>query len=101
MLFTLAFAAWLKEERGRSGRSLRDLGKQLGVSHTTVSKWEKGQLVPGEDHLRLIAEAYDADFTKVRLRAIVQEGRLDVTGLSEEDVAVLIRCRDAARATDE
>jgi transcriptional regulator with XRE-family HTH domain len=34
----------LHRARKASGLSLRDLAERLGISHTAVSKYEKGQL---------------------------------------------------------
>lgn len=97
MLFTLAFSEWFTEARGRDGRSLRNLASLLGVSHTTVSKWEHGRMVPSDDHLRRIADLFGVEFESIRLRAVIQDGRLDVTGVPDADVQSLIEQRDAAR----
>lgn len=46
----------LREAREAKGLSMREVAERLGVSHTTVSRWEDGLVTPTRENLRLIAE---------------------------------------------
>jgi len=49
--------ARLHRARKASGLSLRDLGHELGISHTAVSKYEKDQVMPASGQLIKISRA--------------------------------------------
>jgi len=49
--------ARLHRARKASGLSLRDLGHELGISHTAVSKYEKDQLMPASGQLIKMSRA--------------------------------------------
>lgn len=48
----------LQRARKSSGISLREAASAAGVSHTAVSKWEKGDLTPSSVQLLKLARAY-------------------------------------------
>jgi len=49
------FAERLKELRKDKNVSILKLAKELGVSDTTVGRWEKGSIIPTIDNLKNIA----------------------------------------------
>ncbi len=49
--------ARLHRARKAAGLSLRDLGQNIGVSHTAVSKYEKDQLMPASGQLIKLSKA--------------------------------------------
>ena len=49
------FSERLKDLRQEKNLSLDQLGKILNVDHTTISRWEKGTITPGIDHLYNLA----------------------------------------------
>lgn len=52
------FGERLKELRNEKGFTIMELGKSLGVSHTAISRWEKGQRTPNIDVLILCAKFF-------------------------------------------
>jgi Predicted transcriptional regulators len=49
MLDYSAIGRNLAELRNKSGKTQMELAKLLNVSHQAVSKWERGQALPGID----------------------------------------------------
>ncbi len=55
------FAAWVRELRKRLGLSQELLGRRVGVSQTTVGRWESGEAPPPRaTQKRLMALAEEA-----------------------------------------
>lgn len=50
-------AARIARARAAAGLSLRDLAARIGISHTAIAKYERGELVPGSDALLALAQA--------------------------------------------
>lgn len=55
----LIFCERLKELRTEQNLSTIGLGKILGVSHSTIVRWESGAIVPSIDHLYNIAKYFN------------------------------------------
>lgn len=55
--FIAAFAARLKEARGRAGLSQQALADNAGVTRETVCKWERGQKMPCGYNMVILADA--------------------------------------------
>lgn len=53
------FSTFIKELRMEKGLSQEELAKALYVHRTTVNKWEKGNVIPLNDKLLLIADYFD------------------------------------------
>lgn len=47
----MKFKARLKELREENNLSATALGKILNVSHTTIARWESGEILPSIEHL--------------------------------------------------
>lgn len=58
------FCERFKELRKGKAVSTTVLGKELGVSNSTVTRWENGVIVPSIEHLYNICKYFDvsADF---------------------------------------
>jgi WD40 repeat protein/transcriptional regulator with XRE-family HTH domain len=54
------FAAALSELRGRSGLSVRELAKRLGVPHSTIGDWFAGGHVPSTTQMTLFRQVLEA-----------------------------------------
>ena len=52
---------WLKEARSKAGLSKNELGRRIGVSSTSIRKWENGQYRPKELVLRKLKEELEGD----------------------------------------
>lgn len=52
---------WLKEARSKAGLSKNELGRRIGVSSTSIRKWESGQCRPKELVLRKLKEELEGD----------------------------------------
>lgn len=52
------FASRLKEARTISGKKLKEVGEDIGVTPQCISKYEKGIIVPSAETLLLLAEEY-------------------------------------------
>lgn len=53
------FAERLSELRKESNLSLMQLGKDLGVSDTALSRWERGVQIPNIETLVIIAKYFN------------------------------------------
>lgn len=56
-----AIGAELRRVREDAGLSARQLAEKLGLSHTTVGRWEKGERVPRPVDVATVLSALDAD----------------------------------------
>lgn len=52
----------LKKYRNEKKVSQSKMANMLGVSHATISRWEKGLIVPNKSHLKIIGEIINIDF---------------------------------------
>lgn len=52
-----AVAACLRAERARAGMSQGELAEKSGVNVTTISAYERGDMVPGAGNLFALADA--------------------------------------------
>ena len=52
---------WLKSERQRNGLSKNELGRRIGVSSTSIRKWESGQCRPKELVMKKLKEELGGD----------------------------------------
>jgi DNA-binding transcriptional regulator YiaG len=43
-----SLSAWIKEIRGQLSLSQEDLARQIGISYTTVNRWENGLSKPSK-----------------------------------------------------
>ena len=57
---------WLKTAIEESGRTLRDLASDIGVSHTALRSWERGWTTPSWENCARIAAALNVDPAFVR-----------------------------------
>lgn len=70
------FGLFLSEARKMLGKNKSEVSKQLGVGLTVISNWEKGDILPDEDRLGLIAEVYGIDLEKLaKVFKISQQAR--------------------------
>jgi len=53
------FAERLRELREEKGISINKLAKEIGVDHSTIVRWEKGDRVPTIDNLYLVAKFFN------------------------------------------
>jgi len=51
------FGAALKTQRNRTGRSLEAVSQRVGLSTSTLSRYERGGCLPSEEHLNTICRA--------------------------------------------
>lgn len=52
------FRERLREIRTENKMTTMQLGAVLGVSHTTIGRWEKGEILPSIEHLYNIAKYF-------------------------------------------
>ena len=89
-----SFGHYLKKLRAERGISLRDLEKQVGISHNTLALYEKERTVPSVENGFAIAEYFGlpleyflkgesviSDFRDATLRELCRR----VDGMSDED----------------
>src|SRR5690348_9664324 len=55
---TNRFATWLDASMQHRGLSQAELARSLGVAGAQVSRWRRGQVVPGVPHLQRIADVF-------------------------------------------
>ncbi len=66
-MIKLNFAKALKELRMDFGITQLDLGRQIGYTQASISKWEKGERIPSVNDLITVANFFGVDldyFTK-------------------------------------
>lgn len=70
-MIKLNFAKALKELRMDFGITQLDLGRQIGYTQASISKWEKGERIPSINDLITVANFFGVDldhFTKECLK---------------------------------
>lgn len=85
------------EIRSRAGLTQQEMADRLFVTRQAVSRWERGETVPGIDTLRLIAEAFD-----VRVDQILElpgDNRCESCGMPLADPSLLGTEADGSPAT--
>lgn len=53
------FGSRLKILRERENLSQAELARQMGISQTQISRWERGDVVPASDALRAVAQQFN------------------------------------------
>jgi len=53
------FCERLRELRKDNNLSIAAMGKIIGVSHATISRWENGEMLPCIDHLYTICKHFN------------------------------------------
>lgn len=72
----VTLGAALKSWRKGTGRSLQALGQRVGLSTSTLSRYECGQSLPTDDHLTNICKALDIpDHEQLQLISQLQQAR--------------------------
>lgn len=59
------FGQELKKYRNNNKISQAKMANILGVSHATISRWEKGVIIPNKSHLKIIGEIINYNFDNV------------------------------------
>lgn len=87
----------LGEIRDKRDVSSRELGKHLGVQHSTVLRWEKGQTSPDEETVEAIAEFFGIGVDElyqtrgwVRSTDMRDKWRNEVIGADVDDTGFII-----------
>lgn len=60
-----AIGRFLKELRREKGMTQDELGKEIGVTNKTISKWENGNYMPPIDVLMLLSEMYNVSINEI------------------------------------
>ena len=55
----IKFSERLKDLRLSKGLSTIQLGKELGIPNSTISRWENGLRIPGIDNLFILASFFN------------------------------------------
>lgn len=66
----------IKQARKAAGLSLRDVSKKIGLSHTAVNKFERGEISPNSSLLMQLAEAFD-----VTVDYFLRPATVELTGI--------------------
>lgn len=53
----------LREEKPKL--TTRKVSEETGISHTTITRYEKGQIVPSDKNLRLLADFYKVSVSEL------------------------------------
>lgn len=89
------FGEKLKQLRKSMKMTQQQLAERLGVAKSVVSYYESGDRYPSYDVMIKIAKTFHV--TIDYLLDIEHERTLNVSDLSEEDIAVLVTVADALR----
>ena len=89
------FGDKLKSLRTAQKMTQQQLGERIGVAKSIVSYYESGDRYPSYDVLVRIAHVFHT--TTDYLLDIAKDNVVDVTGLSEEDIAVVRTVAEALK----
>lgn len=89
------FGDKLKSLRTAQKMTQQQLGERIGVAKSIVSYYESGDRYPSYDVLVRIAHVFHT--TTDFLLDIAKDNVVDVTGLSEEDIAVVRTVAEALK----
>ena len=89
----------LKSLRTAQKMTQQQLGERIGVAKSIVSYYESGDRYPSYDVLVRIAHVFHT--TTDYLLDIAKDNVVDVTGLSEEDIAVVRTVAEALKRKHE
>lgn len=93
------FGDKLKSLRTAQKMTQQQLGERIGVAKSIVSYYESGDRYPSYDVLVRIAHVFHT--TTDYLLDIAKDNVVDVTGLSEEDIAVVLTVAEALKRKNE
>lgn len=93
------FGDKLKSLRTAQKMTQQQLGERIGVAKSIVSYYESGDRYPSYDVLVRIAHVFHT--TTDFLLDIAKDNVVDVTGLSEEDIAVVRTVAEALKRKNE
>ena len=93
------FGDKLKSLRTAQKMTQQQLGERIGVAKSIVSYYESGDRYPSYDVLVRIAHVFHT--TTDYLLDIAKDNGVDVTGLSEEDIAVVRTVAEALKRKNE
>lgn len=93
------FGDKLKSLRTAQKMTQQQLGERIGVAKSIVSYYESGDRYPSYDVLVRIAHVFHT--TTDYLLDIAKDNVVDVTGLSEEDIAVVRTVAEALKRKNE
>ena len=93
------FGDKLKSLRTAQKMTQQQLGEHIGVAKSIVSYYESGDRYPSYDVLVRIAHVFHT--TTDYLLDIAKDNVVDVTGLSEEDIAVVRTVAEALKRKNE
>ena len=93
------FGDKLKSLRTAQKMTQQQLGERIGVAKSIVSYYESGDRYPSYDVLVRIAHVFHT--TTDFLLDIAKDNVVDVTGLSEEDIAVVRTVAEALKRKHE
>lgn len=51
----------IKSLRVGAGMTQEDLAKKVGVSHISVSRWERGEALPSPKNIKAMSKIFDID----------------------------------------
>lgn len=85
----------LKKLRNSRKMTQRDLAQLLGVSKSVISYYESGDRSPSYDTLVRLARIFHTSTDY--LLDLTEQRSLDISGLSEEDIQVLMTVSDALK----
>ena len=81
--------------REQSGMSQSTLARRMHISRASVQSWESGVNLPSTDNLICLAEIFHVSTDY--LLDIERERTVNVSGLSEEDIAAVTTVIDALK----
>ncbi len=62
---TKVIGQFLKELRKEKGMTQEELGKAIGVTNKTISKWENGNYMPPIDVFVMLSELYGVSINEI------------------------------------
>lgn len=86
---TKKIGMFLKQLRNENGMTQEQLGKKIGVSNKTISRWETGNYMPPVDCLNMLSNIYNISINEIL--AGEQASGDAFTKIAEQNITVTLK----------
>lgn len=95
------FGVILKKLRTRSGMTQKELAEKIGVTKSVISYYELRDRSPSPEVLIKLANIFHVSVDYLLGREAKQNSMIDISGLSDEDIAVVRTVAEALKRKNE
>ena len=95
------FGVILKKLRTRSGMTQKELAEKIGVTKSVISYYELRDRSPSPEVVIKLANIFHVSVDYLLGREAKQNSMIDISGLSDEDIAVVRTVAEALKRKNE